>query len=141
MNDVNPITQNEEARRLEREAQRWAYVKQIARERGMSLAKAASYYSIDKKVIKPEELSEVVSERKSKRKDKYSLADKFVSENLFEVITPAQLAEVAGFSYPTAVKYINNHPHHFRKVGRGRYEIRDPKSDKEHEHNMADSQE
>ena len=130
----NPITQNSEALRLEREAQRWEYVKQIARRDGMSLSKAAQHYNIDKKVIGADEFSEIViSEKKSKRKDKYTAADKFVSENVFEVVTPTQLAEAPGFSYPTAVKYINDHPNHFKKVARGQYEIRNPESDRKWE--------
>lgn len=134
MSGIN-IPQNEfEKIRLEREAQRWEYVKQIARRDGMSLSKAAQHYNIDTKVIGADEFSEIViSEKKSKRKDKYAAADKFVSENVFEIITPTQLADIAGFSYPTAVKYINDHPHHFRKVARGQYEIRHPESDKKKE--------
>jgi hypothetical protein len=131
--DRDSIIQKQEEDRLRREEQRWAYVKEIARRDGMSLARAASYYSIDRKVIGPDELSEVVLERKNKRKDKYEAADKFVKENVFALITPAELAELAGFSYPTALKYINDRPNHFKKVNRGQYEIRDPESDKKNE--------
>lgn len=134
MSGINIPKNDSEKIRLEREAQRWEYVKQIAHRDGMSLAKAAQYYSIDTKVVGADEFSEIViSEKKGKRKDKYSQADKFISENVYEIISPAQLAEVSGFSYATAVKYINDHPHHFRKVQRGQYEIRDPKLDKERE--------
>lgn len=132
MSGINIPKNDSEKIRLEREAQRWGYVKEIAHRDGMGLAKAAQHYNIDHKVIGADEFSEIIiSEKKSKRKDKYALADKFVSENVYEVITTAQLAEVSGFSNATAVKYINDHPHHFRKVQRGQYEIRDPKLDRE----------
>lgn len=123
--------------RLKREAQRWEYVKEIAHKNGMSLAKAASHWSIDRNVIKADELLEIgTSDKKSRRKDKYSAADKFCKDSVGTTITPTQLAEVSEFSYPTAVKYINDHPHHFRKVARGQYEIRDPKVDKKQEANQ-----
>lgn len=129
------IPKNEdETLRLEREAQRWEYVKEVARRDGMSLSKAAQHYNIDSKVIGADEFSEIViSETKSKRKDKYAAADSYVAENVYEVISPAQLAEVSGFSYPTAMKYISDHPNHFRKVARGQYEIRDPETDRKSE--------
>jgi hypothetical protein len=138
MTDDISIPQNKvEQERLEREAQRWEYVKEVARREGMSLAKAALHYNIDKKVIEKDELSEIViSDKKNRRKDKYATADKFCRDNVGTVVTPAQLAEVSGFSYPTAVKYINDHPHHFRKAVRGQYEIRDPKVDKKQEGNQ-----
>lgn len=146
MSDVKPITQNQdqqkEQRRLKAERARWEACMDVARRDGMALDKAVAYYNIDKKVVTAEEMTQILpDERKGRRKDKYQAADKFINENVGTVITPAELAEVSGFSYPTAIKYINSHPHHFRKEGRGKYEIRDPKSDRENEKTESDNQE
>lgn len=91
-----------------------------------------SYYSIDRRVA--QELFGVDKEavaKKQKRVDKYDAIKEWCAENVFAEVTPVQLAEIGEISYQTALKYIDNNPHTFRKVGRGKYEVRDPKADRE----------
>lgn len=91
-----------------------------------------SYYSIDRRIA--EELFGVDKEavsRKPKRADKYDAIKKWCAENVFAEVTPNELAEVGELSYQTVLKYIADNPHTFRKIGRGKYEVRDAQADRE----------
>lgn len=133
MSDSLPIPKFENIR-LKHEARRWEYVKDIARRDGLPLSKAAQFYNIDIKVVGADEFAEVVvSEKKEKRSAKYAAIEKFCKENVGTEVTTQQVADIAGFSYPTAVKYITEHPNDFRKVVRGKFEIRDAGADKKAE--------
>ena len=91
-----------------------------------------SYYSIDKNValevfgVDKESVS-----KKPKRSDKYEAIKKWCAENVFAEVTTTEIADIGEISYQTALKYIADNPHTFRKVGRGKYEVRDPKADRE----------
>jgi len=133
MNDSSSIPKFENIR-LEHEARRWGYVKDVARRDGMPLSKAAQFYNIDIKVVGANEFDEVViSEKKEKRSAKYASIDKYIKENVGSEITTQEVADISGFSYPTAVKYITDHPNSFRKLARGKFEIRDGEADKKEE--------
>ena len=75
---------------------------------------------------------EVADIRVEKRVDKYDSFIDWTKDKLFEQYTTEALVEVAGFSYPTVLKFIQDSPY-FRKVKKGLWEIRDPKADRESE--------
>ena len=75
---------------------------------------------------------EVADIRVEKRADKYDSFIDWTKDKLFEQYTTEALVEVAGFSYPTVLKFIQDSPY-FRKVKKGLWEIRDPKADRESE--------
>jgi hypothetical protein len=79
--------------------------------------------------ITEEEVAELKAE---KRADKYDAFIDWTKDKLFEQYTTEALVEVAGFSYPTVLKFLQDSPH-FRKVKKGIWEIRDPKADREAE--------
>jgi len=70
-------------------------------------------------------------EPKQKRADKYVAAYQWLDANPGIEVTTAGFAEVAEVAYPTALKFIENNPQYFRKVKRGLYQVRDPKSERE----------
>lgn len=92
------------------------------------------YYSIDRKVwdFFIDEVPEDMNKR-VKRADKYQAILDWTQDKLFEQITPQDVMDVGEISYPTALKFISDNPHVFRKLKRGLYEIRDPKADREAE--------
>jgi hypothetical protein len=126
----SPISKFNEEERLRHEARRWEYVKAVARRDGLTLAKAAVFYNIDTRVITEHEFAEAATEKKSRRSDKYAAIEKFCRDNVGTEVTTQQLADIGGVSYPTAVKYISDKPNTFRKVGRGKFEIRDEDADR-----------
>jgi len=65
-----------------------------------------------------------------KRADKYEAIYTWAAERIFEQVSPKDIMEVGGISYPTALKLIENRPDIFRKVKNGVYEIRDPHEDR-----------
>ena len=74
---------------------------------------------------------DILEETKTeKRADKWDAFLRWSKGHLFEQFTTEQLAEECGFSYPTTLKYLQESPV-FRKIKKGLWEIRDPKSDKE----------
>jgi hypothetical protein len=75
---------------------------------------------------------EVADIRVEKRVDKYDSFIDWTKDKLFEQYTTEALVEVAGFSYPTVLKFVQDSPY-FRKVKKGLWEIRDPKADREAE--------
>lgn len=100
-----------------------------------TVEQVVAHYSIDRRVAEQLfgiERDELLA-RKTKRSDKYDKLMKWCDENVLAQVTPNELAEVGEISYQTALKYIADNPNNFRKVTRGRYEIRDPKSDRQAE--------
>ena len=74
---------------------------------------------------------DILEETKTeKRADKWDAFLRWSKGHLFEQFTTEQLAEECGFSYPTTLKYLQESPV-FRKIKKGLWEVRDPKSDKE----------
>ena len=70
-----------------------------------------------------------------KRADKYDAFLEWAQDHIFEQFTTEQLVEVAGFSYPTTLKFITE-SQTFRKVKKGLWEIRDEKADRKAEKNL-----
>lgn len=79
--------------------------------------------------ITEEQLTEIKTE---KRADKYDAFIEWTKDKIGEQYTTETMVEVAGFSYPTVLKFLQDSPH-FRKVKKGLWEIRDPKADREAE--------
>jgi hypothetical protein len=100
----------------------------------MSAAKAMSLY-----MVRPDIVKEILAEfdkledcdnNQKKRRDKYSAIQEWCVENVGVQVGAKQLAEIGEISYPTALKYISDHPNVFWKVVRGVYEVRDPAADR-----------
>lgn len=72
-------------------------------------------------------------EPKVKRADKYDAVYKWLDANSGTTIATQEFADIAELSYPTTLKFIDNNPQYFRKVKRGKYEVRNP-----HEERKAD---
>lgn len=68
---------------------------------------------------------------KAKRSAKYQSAYEWLDDNAEKTLTTQELADILEMSYPTALKFIENNPHYFRKVKRGEYQIRNPKVERE----------
>lgn len=66
-----------------------------------------------------------------RRSEKYQSIVDWTQDNLYEEVTPQTIMEVGNISYPTALKFISDHPDIFRKVRRGVYELRDPVADRQ----------
>lgn len=95
-------------------------------------ATALRYHSIPANIIT--ELcgnEEADPERRVRRKDKRQAIKEWADQNVGAVITPQDVAEVGDVSYATAIKFINENIGTFIKVGRGKYEIRDMKAERE----------
>lgn len=69
------------------------------------------------------------------RKQKYSAIESWCRDNVGAVTTPREISEVGTISYPTALRYISDHPDVFWKAGHGKYEVRDPAADRAREKN------
>jgi hypothetical protein len=100
----------------------------------MSAAKAMSLY-----MVRPDIAKEILAEfdklddgdnNQKKRRDKYSAIQEWCLENVGVQVGAKQLAEIGEISYPTALKYISDHPDIFWRVVRGVYEVRDPAADR-----------
>lgn len=92
-----------------------------------------SHYAIDRRVAL--ELAGIEKEtmlsRRTKRSDKYDALNKWLADNVFAEVTPQELAEVGELSYQTVLKFIADNPNTFRKLQRGKYEVRDEKADRQ----------
>jgi hypothetical protein len=104
---------------------------------GKDIAEVLRQYSVDYRVwgsLIGEQISqEELTARKQKRSDKYAVVTAYCGNHIFEQVTTQQIADIGGFSYPTALKFIEDRPDVFRKLKRGLFEIRDPKSDRSKE--------
>lgn len=105
----------------------------VATQPTWTLTEVIRHYSIDKRVAAlfiGEDKATAAPERKQKRSEKYSAIFDYVDEHIFEQVTPNQIAEIGGVSYPTALKVIESRPDIFRKIKRGLYELRDAQADR-----------
>lgn len=101
------------------------------------MATTFRYFSISPRAVLEFGDIDVTAVKKIKGSDKYKAIQNWCEENVGAQVTPAQVSEIAGFSYSTAVNYINSNVGVFSKVKRGLYEIRDPKVEREREKNAA----
>lgn len=89
-------------------------------------AHTLSKYLVASSVIHALTGENVIPEKRERRSDKYQKLIDWCKENHLVQITPNDLAEVGGISYPTALKFINDRPDLLVKIKRGIYECRDP---------------
>jgi hypothetical protein len=99
---------------------------------GMTAQELSTYYSIDRSV------SAIVfgiidQPKKTKRANYREAALQWATNNLFIEISSQQLAHQIGASLPTTLKIIDSRPDVFRKLGRGKWEIRDAIADRQAE--------
>jgi hypothetical protein len=81
-----------------------------------------------------QKLLEVLDEKHVKRADKWKTLEDWAKNNTYEEVTTEQIMEVCGFSNQTVLNYVKASPY-FKKVQRGRWEVRDPKEDRAREKN------
>lgn len=74
-----------------------------------------------------------IPQKKQKRTDKYETVKQWCLDNHLVQVNVNQIAELGSFSYPTALKFINDRPDLFYKIKRGVYEVRNPNIIKEEE--------
>lgn len=78
--------------------------------------------------ITEEDLSEIG--KTEKRSDKYDSFIDWTKDKVGEQFSTEMLVEVAGFSYVTVLKFLDD-SQHFKKIKKGLWEIRDPKAERE----------
>ena len=100
-------------------------------------AAALTQHSIASRVI--EELcgEAPVIERRQKIADRRRVVDAWVRDNAGVTVTPQTIAEVGGFSYSTAMSYINERVDAFTKVKRGFYAVRDVEAERNADRNRS----
>lgn len=95
----------------------------------MTAQELSAYYSIDRRVSAL--VFGILDEHKKvKRINTREAAMVWAGSNLFAEVTGRLLATEIGVSVPTAVKIIGSRPDVFRKLGRGRWEVRDATADR-----------
>lgn len=65
-----------------------------------------------------------------KRSDKYDSFIDWTKDKVGEQFTTETLVEVAGFSYVTVLKFLDE-SQYFKKIKKGLWEVRDPKAERE----------
>lgn len=73
---------------------------------------------------------EVVSKR-TKRTNKYSELEKWLDQNVGGVFSPKDIARATAFSTSTIRKYIAKNVTRFSNTAPARWEVRDPKSERQ----------
>ena len=101
---------------------------------GVADPQVLSRYSIAGSVIRllcGESAAGEAIARKQGSKDKRKIMTEWAEGNIGEVVTPQEVADAGGVSYATAIKFINENIGTFVKSGRGKYEIRDIKAERQ----------
>jgi len=114
------------------EIQRARYAREAGQRQGWSDKQIISYYSIDRSVI-PEVFGEVslaLEERRKRRVDYRKLILDWCKEHVYEEVTIQQVAEVGCVSAATARKFVEDRGDVFKRLGRGRWEVRDAEADR-----------
>jgi hypothetical protein len=97
---------------------------------GMTNQELSAYYSIDRSVSALV-FGIIDQPKKTKRANPTQTALAWAGNNLFAEISSKQLADAIGASLPTALKIIDARPDVFRKLGRGKWEVRDATADRQ----------
>jgi hypothetical protein len=97
---------------------------------GMTTQELSAYYSIDRSVSALV-FGIIDQPKKTKRANPTQTALTWAGNNLFAEISSKQLADAIGASLPTALKIIDSRPDVFRKLGRGKWEVRDATADRQ----------
>lgn len=85
--------------------------------------------------LKNQKLLEVLEDKPVKRADKWKILEDWAKNKTYEEVTTEEIMEVCGFSNQTVLNYVKTSPY-FRKIQRGRWEVRDPKEDRAKEKNI-----
>lgn len=85
--------------------------------------------------LKNQKLLEVLEDKPVKRADKWKILEDWAKNKTYEEVTTEEIMEVCGFSNQTVLNYVKTSPY-FRKIQRGRWEVRDPKEDRAREKNI-----
>ena len=96
----------------------------------MSAQELTAYYSIDRSVSALV-FGIIDQPKKTKRANPTQTALAWAANNVFAEISSKQLADAIGASLPTALKIIDARPDVFRKLGRGKWEVRDAVADRQ----------
>lgn len=96
----------------------------------MTPQELTAYYSIDR-TVSALVFGIIDQPKKTKRANPQQAAMTWAGNNVFAEITSKQLAEQIGASIPTALKIIDGRPDVFRKLGRGKWEVRDAVADRQ----------
>lgn len=118
---------------------RGLYVLQAWQARGSqgSPVRFMSDYSISRGVIESlvpsyvgkHELVQTHEAKPVRRADKWKALEEWAKKNTYQEVTTEQIVEVSGFSHQTVLNYVKTSPY-FRKIQKGRWEVRDPKEDR-----------
>lgn len=98
---------------------------------GKSVSEIASYYSLTEEVISYwMSYFDFQSSKKKgngKRSSKTIVIEKHLAENVGKRVNFADLAKELSISVPTVYNFYNANRSYFKKIGRGNFEIIDPK--------------
>lgn len=124
---------------------RGLYVLQVWQQRGSqgNPVKFLTEYNVSNESIgilvssflKNQKLLEVLEDKPVKRADKWKILEDWAKNKTYEEVTTEEIMEVCGFSNQTVLNYIKTSPY-FKKIQRGRWEVRDPKEDRAREKNI-----
>jgi hypothetical protein len=99
-----------------------------------SIQQAVRRYGLSQELFKKLVGEEIKNpDKRHKRKDKYETVKQWCLDNHLVQTTVQKIAEIGEFSYPTALKFINDRPDLFYKIKRNLYEVRNPSIVKEEE--------
>lgn len=84
--------------------------------------------------LKNQKLLEALDEKPVKRADKWKILEDWAKNKTYEEVTTEEIMGVCGFSNQTVLNYIKTSPY-FKKIQRGKWEVRDPKEDRAREKN------
>lgn len=120
------------------EIERAQACREVGKRNGWSDQQIITYYSIDRDVAAEVfEGVQVEPPRRQRRTDYRRLIERWCAERLFEEVGVAQVAEAGCVSVATARKLIEDRPDLFRRVARSKWEVRDPKADRQFERRQA----
>lgn len=93
------------------------------------------HYAVDQRVwhyfLDEVDADAAAEDKKLSRADKQARALKWASENVGKEVTIETLMQECDVAYSMAKKLTQDRPDVFRNVKRGKYQIRDPKADRE----------
>jgi hypothetical protein len=67
---------------------------------------------------------------RGEKEERYAAFDRWLSEHLFDEVTIPFICERLEISVGHARRFIADRPDQFRKIGRGVWEVRDPREDR-----------
>jgi predicted DNA-binding transcriptional regulator AlpA len=99
----------------------------------MSDGELVRYYTIDPTVANEMFEIETTTTSRQRRVDINTASSRVSTSHTLQNLTAPQIAELLNVSAPTAYKAISDRPDIYRKIAHGIYEIRDYKTDRQHD--------